>query len=135
MRKLFYLMFLFSVPAYSQAINFVWDLHPEAAQLSGFNLYQSKAVGGPYTSAAMFTPGTATAGSIPKPGLGRYCFVLTATTPDAIESDYSNEVCTVLKPKAPVLRSVMQAIAMAPVHAVKGLLALFSYKTLKLKKG
>lgn len=104
---------LLAVPAVAQNVNFAWDAHPEAAQLTGFKLYQAKTAGGPYTSSATFTGGAAVTGSIAKPGLGRYYFVLTAFNAE-VESDYSNEVSLVVKPQKPNLKSaVLSAMAKA----------------------
>lgn len=119
-------------PAFAQTVTLAWDAHEEAAQITGFHLWQSKQAGGPYVQVATFTPGTLVTGSIPKPGLGRYCFVLTAYA-DVVESDNSNEVCTTLKPKPPRLVSAIQTALMAPVKVVTYLAGLFTKKTLKIK--
>ncbi len=114
-----------ATPALAQAaINFAWDPHPEATNLTGFKLYQTT-ISGNYSQPAVatFTGGALTTGSIPNPTrFGRYYFILraffndTTTTPvTVIESDNSNEVSSVLKPKPPRLASVVQSVVMAPV--------------------
>jgi hypothetical protein len=108
---------------FAQTINLAWDPHEEAATITGFHLLQTKTPGSYSVSSpvATFTPGTLTTGSIPKPGLGKYCWVLTAFFQDPtgpIDSAYSNEVCDVLKPKPPKLNSAVQTIAMAPIKGV-----------------
>jgi hypothetical protein len=103
------LLLVFSIPALAQGtVNFAWDVHPEAAQLTGFKLYQSK-VSGSYglTPVATFSGGALVSGSIPKPGLGRYYYVLTAFNAE-VESDVSNEVTLTIKPKAPKLNTATQ---------------------------
>lgn len=106
-----FIVVIVSIPAVAQNVTFAWEPHSEAAQLTGFHLYQSKTAGGPYTAAATFAGGATVTGSIAKPGLGRYYFVLTAYTPE-VESDYSNEVSLVVKPKKPSLKSaVLSAMA------------------------
>jgi hypothetical protein len=118
------LLFAVAIPAAAQTVNFAWDPHDQASQIAGFRLYMTKASGG-YTGTpvATFTPGTATAGSIPQPALGRYFFVLRAFIDDpagAVESDNSNEVTLVLKPKPPRLLSAIQTVLLAPIRgAVK----------------
>jgi len=104
------LMFIvLSVPCMAQTINFAWDPHTQAADLAGFKLYQGKTAG-TYDQGlvATFTGGSLTTGSIPVPKPGRYYWVLTAFTPDSIESDFSNEVTMVVKPKPPKINSVTQ---------------------------
>jgi hypothetical protein len=118
----------------AQTVTFAWDAHEQAAELTGFKLYQAKSAGGPYTNVGTFTPGALMTGTITRPGLGRYYYVLTAFTPE-VESDNSNEVTLVVKPKAPRLINAIQTALTAPVKAAKAFLALFSNKTLKIKKG
>lgn len=129
MRKILSILFLvglLSAPVFcQQSIAFAWDPHEESSTITGFHLWQSKTPGGPYEQVGTFIPGTLTSGEIPKPGLGRYCWVLTAYVPDA-ESDNSNEVCTVLKPKPPKLISVIQRIASIPVKAGKTVAGVFA---------
>jgi hypothetical protein len=116
-----------SVPAVAQQVTFAWDAHPEAAQITGFKLYQAKSSGSyGATAAATFTGGDLTTGTIPQPALGRYYFVLTAFVDDPsgiLESPYSNEVTLVLKPKAPKLINAVQTAVMAPFRAAKWLVA------------
>ena len=94
--------------ATAQTVSFAWDPHPEAAALAGFKLYQSKtSMSYGATPVATFIGGTLATGTIAKPGLGKYFYVLTAYTVD-VESDFSNEVSLVVKPKAPKLNSAQQ---------------------------
>lgn len=101
-----FIVAIVAVPAMAQNVTFAWDPHNEAAQLTGFHLYQSKTAGGPYTLSTTFNGGASVTGSIAKPGLGRYYFVLTAFNAE-VESDYSNEVSLVVKPAKPNLKSVV----------------------------
>lgn len=135
---------LFSVSLFAQngSISFAWDTHTEAAQITGFKLYQSK-TSGSYTlgsPVATFVGGTLTTGTIPKPGLGKYFWVLTAYLTDGngtIESDFSNEVYLVIKPKPPKLNTVTQ-IALAPVKAITYMASIFKKrdvdKVLRIEK-
>lgn len=118
------------VMAQSETVTFAWDPHPEAAQLTGFHLFMTKNQGSyGSTPTATFLGGSLVTGSIAKPGVGKYCFVLTAYIDDVgtiTESAYSNEVCAVLKPKPPKLNSAVQAIVTAMVMPFKGVRAIFS---------
>jgi hypothetical protein len=131
MKHLIWILILLLLPcaAFAQTVTFAWDPHEEAAQLTGFHLWQSKTAGGPYSQIATFTPGSITTGNIPKPGLGKYYFVLTAYAPD-VESDNSNEVNLVLKPKAPRLISVIQT---ALIHIAQDLWAAITGNRQNLK--
>lgn len=94
------------------SVNFAWDLSSDDSTLGvggGYHLYQSKLSGNYTTPVATYPPG-ATTGSIQRPGPGRYYWVLTAFTSDAIESSYSNEVTLVIKPNPPKLNTVQQAM-------------------------
>lgn len=122
-KTLLLLAFLFlAVPVMAQNVVFEWDPHPEAAQLQGFKLYQSKQ-SGQYSAppVATFNGGNLTTGSIAQPALGRWYFVLTAFTPEGLESGFSNEVTTVVKPKPPVLKTAVQTALLAPVKGAKKL--------------
>jgi len=115
-------------------MDFAWDVYEEASSITGFYLYQSKQSGN-YTEAPVGNfSNTVTTGSIPKPSsYGRYYWVLTAyyidtsVTPNlTTESDYSNEVSTVVKPKPPKLLSVIQTawnVIKAPVTYIAGLIS------------
>lgn len=94
--------------AFAQSITFQWDPHPQASEIQGFKLYASKQSGSYTTPIATFQGGTLTTGTIPSGilGLGKQYFVLTAFVND-IESDRSNEVNTVIKPKAPNVTGVL----------------------------
>jgi hypothetical protein len=87
-------LLLIAVPCMAQAnLSFSWDAHGQAAQITGFKLYQS-ITSGTYgsTPVATFAGGTITTGSIPRPTLiGKYYYVLTAYA-SGMESAYSNEV-------------------------------------------
>jgi len=98
-----------------QNITLTWDPHPEAAQLLGFKLYQTKTPGA-YTTTPVqtFTGGALTTGTTPKPGLGKWCWVLTAYVVD-VESDNSNEVCTTLKPGKPNLKTAVLSALFTPI--------------------
>jgi hypothetical protein len=122
------MLILMAIPAMAQTVTFAWDPHPEAAQLTGFKLFQSK-TSWTYgaTPVATFTGGALTTGTIPKPGLGRYFYVLTAFTPD-VESDFSNEVSLVVKPQKPNLKSAVQSAALLPVKGAVKFAGLFKGK-------
>ncbi len=135
-------LLLASAPALAQqqTINFAWDPHPQAADLVGFELYQSRTTpvcpgNSAPTSAPVgtFSGGATTQGSIPLPSPGRYYWALVAATPgpDVIKSDCSNEVTMVVKPKPPKLLSAVQAALAAPVKAATAVASLF----LPQKKG
>lgn len=128
------LLLLIPLSVSAQNVTFEWDPHPEGTYLAGYKLYQSK-TSGMYlaTVVATFQGGTLTTGSIPKPGLGKYYWVLTAYMADGSESDFSNEVSLVLKPKPPVLKSVVQTALMAPVKGAAWLLAKITGKDKNLK--
>lgn len=121
MKKLLFIMLLISVPAVAQDIRFAWDAYPESAALcaasGGFHLYASKQSNN-YTAPAATFACDVTQGSIPKPGLGKYYFVLTAFTPE-IESDHSNEVNTTIKPNPPKLNTVEQIASVIKGGVVK----------------
>lgn len=105
--KFLVLIIAFLVPAVglAQTIDYQWDPHPQASLIDGFRLYQSK-VSGVYGAqpAGVFIGGNLTAGSVPVSFMGRVCSVLRAYAGD-IESDNSNEICTVVKPNPPSLKS------------------------------
>ena len=111
--KSFVLVLLFMlivVPCMAQSqVNFAWDPHSQAADITGFKLYLSKQSGVyPINPAATFVGGTLTTGSIPAPASpGKYFFTLTAYMPEA-ESDRSNEIFLVIKPKPPKLNTAQQ---------------------------
>lgn len=116
-------------------VTLAWDPHPEAivsptvpVAITGFHLWQTKSQGSynfTGTPAAQFVPGTLTEGTIPKPGLGKYCWILTAFIDETalgngiIESESSNEVCTVLKPKKPTNLLTKALVALG--SRIKGL--------------
>lgn len=149
MRKflLFSIMLLVALPLMAQTgtVTFAWDSHPESAAIDGFKLYQTKqSMNYTTTPVATYTPGALTTGTIPKPtSFGRYYFVLTAFKTDTsvspsvlIESDYSNEVSLVVKPKAPVLKTAILTALMAPVKCIEKMAGLFGggKKQLKIVK-
>lgn len=108
--------------AVAQNITFEWDPHEQAAELAGFKLYQTKQCGQYGTApVATFTGGYLVTGSIPLPtGTGKHCWVLTAyIVADGVdvESAYSNEVSSVVKPKPPKLNRATQ-VALASVKGV-----------------
>jgi hypothetical protein len=120
-------LLLFTAPVLAQDINFAWDLSPDDSLLGangGYRLYLSKQSGS-YTGAPVLTvrPGT-TSGSIARPGLGRYYFVATAFDSEGNESAYSNEVTTAIKPKPPMMKSIVQTALAAPGKAVARLASL-----------
>jgi hypothetical protein len=126
-------LLLFLTPTVmAQTVTFAWDAHEQAAELTGFKLYQAKSAGGPYTNVGTFTPGALMTGTITRPGLGRYYYVLTAFTPE-VESDNSNEVTLVVKPKPPRLVSAIQTALLSPVKGAQWLLAKITGKDKNLK--
>lgn len=118
--------------AQTPTITFAWDVHPEAASVTGYKLYQGKVAGAEnmVTPVATYVGGSLTTGTLPKPGLGNYCWVLTAyvtdtlVPPNTYESDKSNEVCLVIRPSAPRMKSATQALMLIPIEGGKGLLAM-----------
>jgi len=132
-------LMLFTVPAMAQ-VNLAWDPYSDAAAITGFKAYMSKTsmVYSP-TPVATFIGGALVAGSVPKPtSFGRYYFVLIAYYTDpavpsvTYESDYSNEVSTVIKPKAPKLNTAQQ-VAQAVGKAVTKMAGVFKpHKNLKI---
>lgn len=121
-------LILCAIPAYAQqTVTFAWDPHEEAAQITGFKLYQTKQAG-VYTQPAIatFTDGSVTTGTIPQPLLGRYYYVLTAFKDDSgyiLESDHSNEVSLVLKPKPPKFISAIQTALIKPIGKIYTMVA------------
>jgi hypothetical protein len=114
---------------FGQIVTFAWDPHPESIQISGFRLYQSR-VAGSYSAApvATYTGGALTTGTIPKPTLGKYFYVLTAFTADT-ESDYSNEVSLVVKPQKPNLKTpILSAIIHLPKAGIDKLAGVLNGK-------
>lgn len=128
MKALIVLALLLLVPsAMAQSITFAWDLSVDDAKLGtggGYRVYvgkQSRTYTGIICSAA---PGVNTCtGTAPQ--LGNLYFGATAFTTDNVESDYSNEVNTVIKPKPPTLKSAIQTALMAPIKAITKLAGLF----------
>jgi len=102
-------LLLFALPVSAQTtVTFEWDPHPQAADLLGFKLYQSKQTG-TYPSAPVctFVGGSLTTGQCAKPSSpGKWYWVLTAYVID-VESEYSNEVNLVIRPDKPHIRSVI----------------------------
>jgi hypothetical protein len=135
-----FLFLLLSTAAYAETVTFAWDAYSESASITGFHLFQSKQ-SGIYgaTQVATFSP-TATTGSIAKPTqYGRFYWVLTAFYLDAsvtpnltTESDYSNEVNMVIKPKAPTLKSVTLTALGYIAKPATYLAGLFGRKNLKI---
>jgi hypothetical protein len=110
-------LLLLAAPAMAQQqITFAWDLSPDDSLLGagGYRLYQSK-TSGVYSAPPVATvaPGVS-AVTIPATALGRYYWVVTAFAEDTTESDYSNEVTTVIKPRPPKLNTVQQV-----AHSIK----------------
>ena len=124
-------LLVFTVPVLAQDINFAWDLSPDDTLLGangGYRLYSSKQSGSYSGAPALIVrPGTTT-GSIARPGLGRYYFVATAFDSEGNESDYSNEVTTIIKPKPPTLISVVQIALAAPAGILGRVASLFRDK-------
>ena len=114
-------LMLLAVPAMAQ-ITFMWDLSTDDAILGatgGYKLYQSK-VSGTYgaTVVATVLRGINTV-TIPKPGLGRFYWVVTAFESGGNESDYSNEVTAVIKPAKPTnFRTTVISALVYPFKAI-----------------
>jgi hypothetical protein len=68
------------------------------------------------------------ADSVARDRLGRYYFVATPFDSEGNESAYSNEVTTIIKPKPPILKSLVQAALAAPARAVSRFASLFRDK-------
>lgn len=106
------LMVCLALPAMAANVTFIWDLSADDALLGadgGYRLYQSTSAGGPYgTSPVASTAAGVTTVTIPAPtGIGQYFYVLRAFKA-ALESDPSNEVSIIQKPRPPVLKSATQ---------------------------
>jgi hypothetical protein len=137
------LLLLLTAPVMAQTVTFEWDLHEQAADLAGFTLYEAKTtpvctLGVPATGLAAYavTGGSATTTTITPVKPGRKYWVLTAKTPDNIESACSNEVSATVKPKAPKnLRNTLVAVLTAPIRGLVKLAGLFDHKNLRIKKG
>lgn len=107
-------LLLFAFPCLAMAqkqITFAWDLSPDDSLLGptgGYRLYQSK-TSGAYTGVpvASVVPGVSTV-TITATAMGRHYWVATAFAEDGTESDYSNEVTMVIKPRPPKLNTVQQ---------------------------
>jgi hypothetical protein len=124
-------LLLFAAPVVAQDINFAWDLSPDDALLGasgGYRLYSSKQSGSYTGSPVVTVPPGATTASIARPGLGRYYFVATAFDSEGNESDYSNEVTTVIKPKPPALKSAFQTALAVPSKPFEKVASLFREK-------
>jgi hypothetical protein len=130
-------LLLIAIPAMAQQqLTFAWDLSPDDSLLGagGYHLYQSK-TSGTYAGAPVATamPGISTV-TITATALGRHYWVATAFFEDGTESDYSNEVTAVIKPKPPKLNAVQQ-IAHSMASAVDKIAGLFKEKkNLKIKE-
>ena len=130
-------LFLLAAPAMAQQITFAWDLSPDDSLLGaggGYRLYQSK-TSGAYSAPPVATvlPGISTV-SIAVNALGRHYWVATAFAEDGTESDYSNEVSTVIKPKPPKLNTVQQVASAVRDAVVKVAGAFKDKKNLKIKE-
>lgn len=123
-----FLILLFVLPVTAQTtITFAWDLSVDDSLLGeggGYRLYASKQSGIYSTPSGSVAPGVSTI-TISAPGLGRYYFVARAFTSDGMESDNSNEVSQVIKPKPPTIKSATVAVLTAPVKAATKLAGLF----------
>jgi hypothetical protein len=123
-------LLLIAIPAMAQRqLTFAWDLSPDDSLLGagGYRLYQSK-TSGVYSAypVATVAPGISTV-TLTVNAFGRHYWVATAFTEDGAESDYSNEVSTVIKPKPPKLNTVQQ-IAGAIKDTVEKVAGMFKEK-------
>ena len=130
-------LILLAAPAMAQQITFAWDLSPDDSMLGatgGYRLYQSK-TRGVYSAPPVATvaAGVSTV-SITVNALGRHYWVATAFAEDGTESDYSNEVSTVIKPKPPKLNTVQQ-VAHAIRNTIEKVASVFKEKNnLRIKE-
>ena len=125
---LFALLLCPALWAQTRTVNFEWDPHPQASEIAGFYLFEAKSsMTYGSTPETAFSPGTATTGSVlvSEIGLGRHYFALTAFLSDGTQSSYSNEVTLVIRPDPPVLKSVVQSVASAPIRVLTKLAGLF----------
>lgn len=124
------LLLLLAAPCLAQTqITFAWDLSADDGQLGpggGYRIYASKQDGVYGSPAGSVAPGIATM-TIATPGLGRWYFVARAFLADGTESDNSNTVSQVLKPKAPKVNTVQQ-VAQAMKKGVTAVAGLFKGK-------
>lgn len=129
---------LFGAGALAQTtVSLAWDPHPQAADLEGFKLYCGKANRAYGGVCATYLGGSLTTGTVVIEKPGNTCMALTAYIADGTESDFSNEVCQVIKPKAPTgLKSTLVQAAAKVVNATVGKIAgLFrGHKNLKITK-
>ena len=125
-RLLFVIALMFiAIPVMAQNnLQFQWDAHPQAAQLTGFKLYSTNTPG-TYgsTPIATFTGGNLTSGTIPKPTtIGTTYYSLTAFAPGG-ESTRSNEVSYNVSIAPPT--GLRNPVLVAIIKAAKSLWAFF----------
>lgn len=139
MKYILSLIILLMLPALAigQTVTFAWDYEViEEAKITGFHLWRTKTPGS-YIGASVqtYAPSLRTGTDIVN-AYGKNCYSLTAYYADpteTTESPYSNEVCTVLKPKPPRLISAVQTALMAPFNGAKWLFAKLIGKSKNLK--
>lgn len=134
-----------AAPSFAQSVTFAWDLHEQAADLQGFNLYASKtspvctSPDLPPTGATLlanFPGGTTTTGTVTFPKPGKQNVVATAVALDGLESTCSNEVQVNIRPKPPKnLVSTVKTVLTSPARGVIKLANAFkSKKNLRVTK-
>jgi len=101
---------LASVYAIAQTKTATWEPHPEAAGLTGFELWESTTSGTfPSIPKQTILGGNSIQTTIDKPGIGRWYYVLTAHVMEddgtVIRSDPSNEAYADWKPVPPTFTS------------------------------
>lgn len=123
------LLLVLSGVCYAQApsVTLAWDLSTSEplGTGGGYKCYTSKnsMVYGSTPSGSVL-PGINTVTLTPLP-YGRNYFVCTAFVADGTESDYSNEVSTVIKPKPPTIKSAIQTVLLMPVKTIVKFAGLF----------
>ena len=137
--KFFFLgiMLLFTTPLMAQSVSLAWDLSISDSFLGaagGYRIYQSKTSGTYTTPIATVAPGISTV-TFATGQLGRLYWVGRAFESGGIESDNSNEVTDVIKPKPPKLNTVQQIakVLTAPAEGIVKLANMLkSKKSLKI---
>ena len=81
---------------FDEKVELGWEGNEEEPGVTGYNVYRSTATGGPYSRIAAVA-GLETTEYVDEPGNGRFCYVVTARDASGVESDYSNEVCGVIR--------------------------------------
>lgn len=119
-------LLLLAAPCMAQSITFAWDLSADDASLGaggGYRVYMGKQ-SRTYTGVICSAPPGVNTCTGTASQLGNLYFGATAFTSDKVESDYSNEVSQVVKPRPPTLKSAVQTALTAPIRGITKLAGL-----------